>query len=183
MKTMMKIVAAMLIAVMLLSTVAFAESYVKFTKNGIGYKKAGSGKTGIIIRKGSVACVEKKGDAWTRVTLDQNTSLWFKNDCLKKTKDSGAVIYSAGGEGKSNVYEGAEPESYKKGCKKVLASGRCNIRKKPCLSGKDVGTLKKGETLKCQGVRRVDSRGVYWYKVKYNGGTAWVSSVYTKPVK
>ena len=36
MKTMMKIVAAMLIAVMLLSTVAFAESYVKFTKNGIG---------------------------------------------------------------------------------------------------------------------------------------------------
>ena len=183
MKTLMKIVAAMLIAVMLLSTVAFAESFVKFTSNGIGYKKAGSGKTGIIIKKGSVAVVEKKGDAWTRVTLDQNTSLWFKNDCLKKTKDSGAIIYAAGGKGKSNVYEGAEPESYKKSCKKVLASGKCNIRKEPCLSGKSLGTLKKGKALKYLGVRRVDSRGVYWYKVDFKGNTAWVSSVYTKPVK
>lgn len=185
MKKTICLIATLLIAVMILSTTAFATTYVKFTKNAVGYTKPGSGKTETIVRKGSVSSIETTKNGWTKVILGQKNALWFKSSCLKTVENGkGTVVFSAGGNGLSSHNEGDAPETYKAECKKVLASGKCSIRTQPCLSGKNIGTLKKGAELTYQGKRCVDSRGVYWYKVKTSkGDTAWVSSVYTAPVK
>lgn len=59
-------------------------------------------------------------------------------------------------------------------------SHKVNLRDMPNLSGKDIGTMDKGETASYLGKKSVDSRGVTWYKVRFAGKEGWVSSRYSK---
>lgn len=59
-------------------------------------------------------------------------------------------------------------------------SYKVNMRDEPNLAGEDIGTMDKGETATYLGQKSTDSRGVIWYKVRFNGKTGWVSSRYTK---
>ena len=54
------------------------------------------------------------------------------------------------------------------------------LRQEPSLSGNTVDVLYKGDTVMYLDQSSVDSRGVTWYYVRANGGTAWVSSKYAK---
>lgn len=178
-----KLIAALLVLAMLLSAAALAETYVKFTNNARGYKKAGSGKTNVVIKKGSVSCAEDGlGRKWTKVYVDEENELWFKTKNLKKTKsDETKIMYYAGGNGRSTYDDDEGVHRYKTGKKYVYATGKCNVRKSPGLDGKSLGTLKKGAKLRYLGRRAVDDRGVHWYKVKTaNGKTGWVSEAFTK---
>ena len=56
--------------------------------------------------------------------------------------------------------------------------GDCNIRNAPELSGKALGTMKKGATATYLDDYSTDTRGWTWYKVNYNGIVGWVSSRY-----
>ena len=58
--------------------------------------------------------------------------------------------------------------------------GDVHIRSNASLSGSVKGTMPKGSYGSFQGKASKDSRGVVWYKVKYNGVTGWVSSKYSK---
>lgn len=182
MRIMRKMIAVLLVLAVALSSAALAETYVKFTGNARGYKKAGSGKTNVVIKKGSVSCAEDGlGKKWTKVYVDEEHELWFKTKQLKKTKsDDVKILYYSGGSGRS-TYDDEGVHRYKTGKKYVYATGKCNIRKSPGLDGKSLGTLKKGAKLKYLGRRAEDDRGVHWYKVKTTGGkSGWVSEAFTK---
>ena len=58
--------------------------------------------------------------------------------------------------------------------------GDVNIRNTPNLTGKDLGTMYKGETATYLGQSSTDDRGVVWYYVNYDGTVGWVSSRYSK---
>jgi len=61
----------------------------------------------------------------------------------------------------------------------VKATASVNLRKGPGLGYDVIASVQKGKTFSGKG-SSVDSRGVRWYKVSYNGGTAWISSKYSK---
>ena len=61
-----------------------------------------------------------------------------------------------------------------------VVGGSVNIRSKAGTSYKVVGSMPSGAYGSCLGTAAKDTRGVVWYKVKYNGVTGWVSSRYSK---
>ena len=178
---MKKFIAALLVLTMLVATVAFATDYVKFTGTATGYNKRGSGKTGTVIKKGSVAEVNQwnSDKSWVQVILDSKTKLWFKAKYVKEDKSASAakIVYAAGGTNRSEVGS----EIAMTGFTKVRATGKCNIRATASLRGKSLGTFKKGMRFDFTGKVSTDSRGVDWYSVRTDSGAnAWVSSVYCK---
>ena len=62
----------------------------------------------------------------------------------------------------------------------IRATGNLNVRSSPDLSGKSLGSIKKGETLEYLGEDAVDDRGVVWHKVSYKDKAGWVSSRYSE---
>ena len=62
-------------------------------------------------------------------------------------------------------------------------SGKSNVRTGPGLEYKSIGVLHRGEDAKYLGETSIDDRGVLWYKIRWNGHSAWVSSMYTKKVR
>ena len=59
-------------------------------------------------------------------------------------------------------------------------SHKVNLRDVPNLNGQDIGTMDKNETATYLGEKSTDSRGVVWYKVRFQGEVGWVSSRYSK---
>ena len=62
-------------------------------------------------------------------------------------------------------------------------SGKSHVRTGPGLDYKSIGILRRGDSAKYLGKTSTDERGVVWYKIRYNGRDAWVSSMYTRKVK
>ena len=58
-------------------------------------------------------------------------------------------------------------------------NGKSNVRTGPGLDYRKIGVLHVGEDAKYLGKTSTDDRGVVWYKIRYNGHDAWVSSRYT----
>ena len=58
-------------------------------------------------------------------------------------------------------------------------SGDSNVRTGPGLGYSKLGVLYDGDSAPYQGKTSYDDRGVAWYKIRWNGSTAWVSSRYT----
>ena len=61
--------------------------------------------------------------------------------------------------------------------------GKSHVRTGPGLGYKKIGVLHIGEDARFLGETSIDDRGVLWYKIRWNGKSAWVSSMYTKKVK
>jgi uncharacterized protein YraI len=57
------------------------------------------------------------------------------------------------------------------------------VRTGPGLDYKSIGILHRGEDAPYLGKTSTDDRGVVWYKIRWNGRDAWVSSMYTCKVK
>lgn len=165
--------------------------YVKFTGNAYGYEKAGSKKTDLIIKKGSCAYVYavSSNGKWVKISVDWYADtngdleyMWFSTDHLKVLGDDDTympLIFASGGSGRSYQIDKAHTFA-PKGASRVKATGKVNIRKTASLSGKSLGVLHKGESLKYLKKVSLDSRGLVFFKVRYNGKNAWVSSIYTK---
>lgn len=64
----------------------------------------------------------------------------------------------------------------------VRTTGSVWLRTGPGLGYSKITSVSSGTTLTYQNSSSVDSRGVRWYKVSYNGSSAWVSSRYAKLV-
>lgn len=61
----------------------------------------------------------------------------------------------------------------------IYTTGNCFLRTGPGLRYSTITTVPKGVALSAI-AHSYDNRGVKWYKVKYEGKTGYVSSVYTK---
>ena len=61
--------------------------------------------------------------------------------------------------------------------------GKSHVRTGPGLGYKEIGVLHRGEDARYLHETAIDDRGVLWYKIRWNGRDAWVSSRYTKKVR
>ena len=61
--------------------------------------------------------------------------------------------------------------------------GKSHVRTGPGLDYKSIGVLHRGEDAAYLGETSIDERGVIWYKIRWDGRSAWVSSMYTKKVR
>ena len=57
------------------------------------------------------------------------------------------------------------------------------VRTGPGLDYKSLGVLHRGDDTRYLHETAIDERGVLWYKIRWNGQSAWVSSRYTKKVR
>lgn len=207
MKTMKKLLAALLVLTMVvaLASTAFAykekeaDKYVKFTGSAWGYDKVtnqhgknndGQSKGTIALRKGSIAHVVGVKGKWLKIEVPtrgmKDVEFFWFNEKYTKATDSEEVklIYSAGGSGRSTP-EGEEEEIAAKYKKVTVKSGRrTNIRKTASLAGKSLGVIGKGHGTKTVKLHKdhmkvADSRGIFFYHIMYKGKAAWVSSEYT----
>jgi len=55
-----------------------------------------------------------------------------------------------------------------------------HIRKGPGTGYTIIGKVNKGDRITYDGKSEKDSKGVRWYRVKYNGGTGWICSKYAR---
>ena len=62
-------------------------------------------------------------------------------------------------------------------------NGKSFIHTGPGLDYKSIGVLHVDEDARFLGETSIDDRGILWYKIKWNGREAWVSSRYTCKVK
>ena len=65
----------------------------------------------------------------------------------------------------------------------VRYAGKSHVRTGPGLGYKSIGILHRGDDAKYLHETAIDERGVLWYKILWNGRSAWVSSRYTKKVR
>ena len=61
--------------------------------------------------------------------------------------------------------------------------GKSHVRTGPGRDYKSIGVLHRGEDARFLGDTASDERGVIWYKIRWNGRDAWVSSMYTRKVR
>lgn len=167
-KIIVSMLAMLLIAAMLMGT-AMAASNVTVTGGRVNVR-TGPGMSYIIrgvVTKGSKLAyqdetfTDARGVTWYKV-LYQNVDAWISSTYSSLNGASSGS--SSGSSSSSKIY---------------AVSGKTYIRNMPNLDGKILTTLPKGASAAYEGSSSVDSRGVTWYKVSYNGKTGWVSSKYT----
>ena len=107
------------------------------------------------------------GSVWYQVKYNGTTGWIYSGYAVKYSSSSSDSSSTAG-------------SSYSIDGKYVQASGDVNIRSNAGTAYKKLGTMPSGASGTCLGLAAKDSRGVVWYKVKYNGITGWVSSRYSK---
>ena len=61
-------------------------------------------------------------------------------------------------------------------CTSYWTTSKANMRDRPTLSGKVIGSIPKGTCLRWLNAS-FDKRDVYWIKTTYNGKTGWVSAM------
>lgn len=148
-------------------------SYVKVTGGTVNIRsKAGlngsvltSVNKGAIISCLGVASKDSSGMTWYKVKANGKTG-WISGRYVTKSS-APTQDYSGPEVGMSGNYVKA-------------SSGSVNLRSKPNKTSSSLGTMPKGATATFLNKASTDSRGVVWFKVKYNGTTGWVSSKYTK---
>lgn len=91
---MKKLIAALLAVVLLCAAgSALASDNVKFKSSAYVYSCAGSDRTGVLIRKGSVAQYVGQDGMWAQIKYGKSVG-WVRTSCLKATGDDVKVVYS-----------------------------------------------------------------------------------------
>jgi len=148
-------------------------SYVKVTGGTVNIRsKAGlngsvltSVNKGAIISCLGVASKDSSGMTWYKVKANGQTG-WISGRYATKSS-APTPDYSGPEVGMSGSYVKA-------------SSGSVTLRAKPNKDSAALDAMPKGTTATFLNKASTDSRGVVWFKVKYNGQTGWVSSKYTK---
>lgn len=106
---------------------------------------------------------------WYKVSYNGSTG-WVSSKYAKKTSSS-----SSGSSGSQSGPTVDMSGNYVK-----IVNGNVTIRSKANINSSKLGTISEGKTATFLGKASTDSRGVVWFKIKYNGTTGWVSSKYAK---
>lgn len=128
---------------------------------------------GKIVSCTGTAAKTSGGSVWYQVKYNGTTG-WIYSAYAEKYSSSSSG--SSGSQSDSTVVKTYDIDGkYVK-----IVGGSVNIRSKAGTSYKIVGSMPSGAYGTCLGTAAKDTRGVVWYKVKYNGVTGWVSSRYSK---
>ena len=112
------------------------------------------------------ASTDSRGVVWFKVSYKGQTG-WISSAYGKITDSAGN---SSGGSTSTS------------GDKVKIVGGNATIRASANKNSDKLGFINEGKTATYLGSAKKDSRGIVWYKVKYNGVTGWVSSMYSKLV-
>lgn len=154
--------------------VSMSGSYVKIVNGNVTMRsKANKDSSAITtINKGTTvtfkgkASTDSRGVVWFKVSYKGNTG-WISSKYAKITDSAGN---SSGGSTSTS------------GSKVKIVGGNVTIRANANKTSDKLGYISAGKTATYLGSSKKDSRGILWYKVKYNGVTGWVSSMYAKLV-
>ena len=127
---------------------------------------------GKIVSCTGTAAKTSGGSVWYQVKYNGTTG-WIYSAYAEKYSSSSDDFDSQSGSTVVKTYD--IDGKYVK-----VVGGSVNIRSKAGTSYKVVGSMPSGAYGTCLGTAAKDTRGVVWYKVKYNGVTGWVSSRYSK---
>ena len=109
------------------------------------------------------ASKDSRGVVWYKVKYDGVTG-WVSSKYTKVSDSKGSSSSSSGGSGDQVQ----------------IVGGNVTIRAKANKTSDKLGYISSGTKVTYLGKSSVDSRGVRWYKIKYDGVTGWVSSMYAK---
>ncbi|MDO5322446.1 MAG: SH3 domain-containing protein [Clostridia bacterium] len=127
---------------------------------------------GKIVSCTGTAAKTSGGSVWYQVKYNGTTG-WIYSAYAEK--------YSSSSDDSDSQSDSTVVKTYDIDGKYVkVVGGSVNIRSKAGTSYKVVGSMPSGAYGSCLGTAAKDTRGVVWYKVKYNGVTGWVSSRYSK---
>lgn len=162
MKTMMKVIAMMLIAVMMMSGAALAAGQIR-TDGKVNVRKGAGRDYGV---KGTVNAGTVLN--YDDTHKDERGVTWYHITNGKGGWVSSMYATQLSGSGKATA----------KNAKHVVATGNMNVRTGPGLDHAEMGVMKTGRTAKFLGKVKKDARGVAWYKISFEGENGWVSSKY-----
>lgn len=136
--------------------------------------KASSSKKCVIPAGTVVECAGKyakysNGSKWYKVEYNGKTGWVYANYVTQSSSSSSG----------SDNPTGSTTEVATKYIR--IVGGKCNIRSSASKDSKSKGVIPNGAVATSLGVAKTDSRGVKWYKIKYDGVTGWVSSQYGQP--
>ena len=167
MKTMMKLIAALLIAAMMTTGAALAAGQIRTEGNvnvrkgpGLGYDIKGTVSSGKVLNYDD-AKKDGRGVVWYHITNGKGG--WVSSRYASQVSGKSGDVKASGSV--------------------VKATGDVFLRKGPGLGYKEIDMLGSGSTAAYLGEAKKDERGVTWYKVSFNGRTGWVSSKYGKLMK
>ena len=175
----LKKIAALLLALLLISSFALADSVTGVNGDswvrsgpGLDYEKLtvlGEGESGEYLGSTST---DSRGVDWYRVRYN-GINGWVSS---RYTVLVGSTSDWSDGWGDDDGYwEGGDTRYVR------ATGGVVNVRSGPGVSYEDVGTLVRGECLTYLGSTRYDSTGQAWYKAQYYSyGEVWVSAVYSE---
>lgn len=110
---------------------------------------------------------------WDKKSTDSRGVVWYRVKYRGMTGWVSSRYAKSGG--------GSTPKpSPASGTQVVGDTGKSNVHTGPGLAYDTLGVLHREESATYLNETSVDSRGVVWYKISWRGGTAWVSSRYTR---
>ena len=134
---------------------------------------------GKIVSCTGTAAKTSGGSVWYQVKYNGTTG-WIYSGYAERYSSSSSSGSSSSGSSSSES-NSTVVSTYEIDGKYIkIVGGSVNIRSNAGTSYKVLGSMPSGAYGTCMGMAAKDSRGVIWYKVKYNGVTGWVSSRYSK---
>lgn len=160
----------------------------KYTRKGGSSSGGGSGSgSGKVTTTGSVHMRQGAGLgydvlltigegvtlSWDKKSTDSRGVLWYRVKYKGLTGWVSSKYAKSGGGSKPKPSPGT-------GTLVVGDTGKSYVHTGPGLAYDTLGVLHKEEWATYLNETSVDNRGVVWYKISWGGGTAWVSSRYTR---
>ena len=151
--------------------------YVEFKEDSAVYRRAGSGKTSVVILKGSTAYATERSQnkKWVKIFYGKNNQQegWVPFKLLKRASyDYPLINYASASGGDGRVDKGDAAK---------LSGMRFKVRvdafvyRNGSSSGKPIGRLRKGLTVTATGRLNVDATGVFFVQIDYKGKSGWMS--------
>lgn len=167
-----------------LDAAATAETSVFFTGDtnirsgpGLDFDTLGSVGAGSTLPWTGGTSVDSRGVTWYCVIFGDGEG-WASSRYSALSDGEGFATYGSGG----GAYGGYTSDSYGVNASATTVmgvGGDSNIRSGPGLDYPVLGALPEGGTAVFLGGVSYDSRGVAWYQISWDGGSAWVSSRFT----
>lgn len=151
--------------------------YVEFKADSTVYKKAGSGRSDVVILKGSTAAALSlsKDKKWVKILFgpDNNWKGWVRYSRLKKASyDYPLINYASRSKGAARI--DLDTQAQKLAGSRLKLRANATVYKSGNHSSKALGKLKKGLSVTATGKLSVDPSGVFYVQIRYKGKIGWV---------